>query len=333
MALENRLTQEQALIQQQQQRLTAQQILQVKLLEMPLAQLEENIKTELYENPALESVNPDESDNLNPNASLNESDSIGDGEEEDFDTQTEREDREEALDSALDSIDSDDRLASDYRAYGDSNQTGAEQEEMVYGDTVSFYDKLMEQVSEEDLTNTQRQIMEYLIGSLDNDGFLRSDVSFISENLAIYQGLDVTDKDVNHVLSILQSFDPAGIGASSLQECLLLQIARREDSRLTRRMRRVIRDYFDDFTKKHWEKIRQHLKTSEYEAEEVIKELRKLNPRPGASLGETMGRSIQQVTPDFIIDTDENGQVTMTLNNGELPQLFISHDFEQQMLG
>ena len=333
MALENRLTQEQALIQQQQQRLTAQQILQVKLLEMPLAQLEENIKTELYENPALESANPDESDNLNPNASLNESDSIGDGEEEDFDTQTEREDREEALDSALDSIDSDDRLASDYRAYGDSNQTGAEQEEMVYGDTVSFYDKLMEQVSEEDLTNTQRQIMEYLIGSLDNDGFLRSDVSFISENLAIYQGLDVTDKDVNHVLSILQSFDPAGIGASSLQECLLLQIARREDSRLTRRMRRVIRDYFDDFTKKHWEKIRQHLKTSEYEAEEVIKELRKLNPRPGASLGETMGRSIQQVTPDFIIDTDENGQVTMTLNNGELPQLFISHDFEQQMLG
>ena len=178
MALENRLTQEQALIQQQQQRLTAQQILQVKLLEMPLAQLEENIKTELYENPALESANPDESDNLNPNASLNESDSIGDGEEEDFDTQSEREDREEALDSALDSIDSDDRLASDYRAYGDSNQTGAEQEEMVYGDTVSFYDKLMEQVSEEDLTNTQRQIMEYLIGSLDNDGFLRSDVSF-----------------------------------------------------------------------------------------------------------------------------------------------------------
>ena len=333
MALENRLTQEQALIQQQQQRLTAQQILQVKLLEMPLAQLEENIKTELYENPALESANPDESDNLNPNASLNESDSIGDGEEEDFDTQTEREDREEALDSALDSIDSDDRLASDYRAYGDSNQTGAEQEEMVYGDTVSFYDKLMEQVSEEDLTNTQRQIMEYLIGSLDNDGFLRSDVSFMSENLAIYQGLDVTDKDVNHVLSILQSFDPAGIGANSLQECLLLQIARREDSRLTRRMRKVIRDYFDDFTKKHWEKIRQHLKTSEYEAEEVIKELRKLNPRPGASLGETMGRSIQQVTPDFIIDTDENGQVTMTLNNGELPQLFISRDFEQQMLG
>ena len=192
MALENRLTQEQALIQQQQQRLTAQQLLQVKLLEMPLAQLEENIKTELYENPALESTDPDENDNLNPNASLNESDSIGEGEDEDFDAQTEREDREEALDSALDSIDSDDRMASDYRAYGDSNQTGAEQEEMVYGDTQSFYDKLMEQVSEEDLTDTQRQIMEYLIGSLDNDGFLRSETSFISENLAIYQGLDVT---------------------------------------------------------------------------------------------------------------------------------------------
>lgn len=333
MALENRLTQEQALIQQQQQRLTAQQLLQVKLLEMPIAQLEENIKAELYENPALESANPDDCDNLNPNASLNESDSIGDGEEEDFDTQTEREDREEALDSALNSIDSDDRMASDYRAYGDSNQTSAEQEEIVYGDTISFYDKLMEQVSEEELTENQRHIMEYLIGSLDNDGFLRADVSFISDNLAIYQGLDVTESDVQQVLAILQSFDPAGIGASSLQECLLLQIARREDSKFTRRMRKVIRDHFDDFTKKHWEKIRQHLKVSEYEADEVIKELRKLNPRPGASLGETMGRSAQQVTPDFIIDTDEEGQVTMTLNSGELPQLFISRDFEQQMLG
>ncbi|MDO4959209.1 MAG: RNA polymerase factor sigma-54 [Prevotellaceae bacterium] len=333
MALENRLTQEQALIQQQQQRLTAQQLLQVKLLEMPLAQLEENIKVELYENPALESANPDDNDNLDPNASLNESDGMADGEEEDFDTQSEREDREDALDSALDSIDSDDRMASDYRAYGDSNQTGAEQEEMVYGDTASFYDKLMEQVSEEELTDDERQIMEYLIGSLDNDGFLRSDVAFISDNLAIYQGLDVTEKDVQRVLQILQGFDPAGIGASSLQECLLLQIARREDSRLTRRMRKVIRNFFDDFTKKHWEKIRQHLKVTEYEAEEVIKELRKLNPRPGASLGETMGRSAQQVTPDFIIDTDENGIVTMTLNSGELPQLFISRDFEQQMLG
>lgn len=333
MALENRLSQEQALIQQQQQRLTALQLMQVKLLEMPLAQLEENIKAELYENPALESAYPEDNDNLDPNASLNESDSMADGDEEDFDAQTEREDREDALDSALDSIDSDDRMASDYRAYGDSSQTSAEQEEMVYGDTVSFYDKLQEQVSEEELTETQRQIMEYLIGSLDNDGFLRSDISFISDNLAIYQGIEVSDKDVHDVLTILQGFDPAGIGASSLQECLLLQIARREDSKLTRRMRKVVRDYFDDFTKKRWEKIRQHLKTSEYEAEEVIKELRKLNPRPGASLGETMGRSAQQVTPDFIIDTNEDGCINMVLNSGELPQLFVSREFEQQMLG
>lgn len=326
MAQENRLTQEQTLSLQMQQRLTAQQILQVKLLEMPIAQLEENIKTELYENPALESEEPDVSPNDNVSDSISESD-----EEEDFETRSEREEREEALDSALDNMGSDDRMTNDYRTYGD-NQS-AEQEEMVYGDSASFYDKLMEQVSEEDLTETQREIMEYLIGSLDGDGFLRSDISFISENLAIYHGLDVTDNDVKEVLSILQNFDPAGIGASSLQECLLLQIERKSDSILKKRMRKVIRDYFDDFTKKHWEKIRQHLKMSEYEAENVINELRKLNPRPGASLGETMGRSIQQVTPDFIIDTTEDGHVTMTLNNGELPQLYVSRDFEEQMQG
>lgn len=327
---EQQFTQEQMLVQQQQQRLTAQQVLQVKMLEMPLAQLEESVKSELYENPALESERNDEVEydvrTADGDVGSEESD-----EGDDFDAANEREEREDALDKALDGIDSDDRMATDYREMSYNNS--AEHEEMIYGDTISFYDKLMEQVGDEDLTPRQKDIMEYLVGSLDDDGLLRVSLSFISDDLAIYHGIDATEQEIQEVLSILQSFDPAGVGACSLQECLLLQIARREDNRLTRMMRKTIRSYFNDFTKKHWEKIRQHLRVSEYEAEEVIAELRKLNPRPGSSLGETMGRNTQQVTPDFIIETTEDGNVTFQINSGDLPRLFISRDFEEQYQG
>lgn len=327
---EQRFIQEQTLVQQQQQRLTAQQILQVKLLEMPLAQLEENVKTELYENPALDSERAEDV-NLDVRTAEGDVGALEHDDNEDFEEANEREEREDALDSALDSIDTDDRMATDYRELGYFN--GADQEEIVYGDTTSFYDKLMSQVGDEVLNERQLGIMEYLVGSLDDDGLLRVSIPFICDDLAIYHSLDVSEQEVLDVLAILQSFDPAGIGARSLQECLLLQIARREDSLLTRRMRKTVRDYFDDFTKKHWEKIRQHLRVTDYEAEEVIAELRRLNPRPGASLGETMGRSIQQVTPDFIIDTSVDGEISFQLNSGDMPRLFISRDFEEQMIG
>lgn len=361
MALEQHLSQEQKLIQQQQQRLTAQQILQVRLLEMPLTQLEENIKTELYENPALESEQPEDAsldvrtadgdvgnaggeDAFSDDASF-ENEGNGDSEsaefgsdtdayEASFEAQTEREEREDALDSALDSIDSDDRLATDYRTMGAAGgMSDDNQEEIVYGNEVSFYDKLMEQVADEDLTERQRTIIEYLIGSLDNDGLLRTDIVFISDDLAIYHEVDATEREIEDVLRILQSFDPPGIGARSLQECLLLQIRRRENSLMKKLMYKAIKYHFDDFTKKHWDKLRSGLRISDEEVEAVVAELRRLNPRPGASLGETMGRSIQQVTPDFIIDPPFQGHISFQLNNGELPHLFISRDFEEQMMG
>ena len=112
---------------------------------------------------------------------------------------------------------------------------------MVYGETESFYDKLKEQVSEMDLTDKERYILEYLIGSLDDDGLLRKDLAVVSDELAIYHNIDASEKEIEHVLLILQAFDPAGIGARSLQECLLLQIERREPSRLRDLMERVVR--------------------------------------------------------------------------------------------
>ena len=331
MALEHDLSQEQVLTQQQQQRLTAQQILQVKLLEMPLAQLEENIKTEIVDNPGLEAETPDDPD-LDVRTAIDDSSSSeDDSNSEDFETQSEREERKDELDNALENMGADDRPGDNYFYQGGNDS--AEQEEMVYGDTQSFYDKLKEQVADVELTEKQRQIMEYLIGSLDSDGLLRTDLSFICDDLAIYNGLDTNLKEIEDVLTILQEFDPAGVGARSVQECLLLQIDRLKDSRTTKLMRKAVKHYYDDIIKNHREKIRQHLRISDEEADIIINKIVHLNPRPGSALGETMGRSVQQITPDFIISVQDDGKVSFQLNNGDIPRLFVSHDFEEQMQG
>lgn len=339
--MEQSLIQEQQLQQVQQQRLTAQQILQVKLLEMPLAQIEQAVKAELCDNPALEASTPDDDyADVSPMPPFHDTDDTDEGHTDELDRtdsqyeqQKEREDRDDALDAALDSIDSDDRLDADYRSQGDNSASEEEREEMVYGDSQSFYDSLMQQVSDEDLTSRQREIMDYLVGSLDSDGLLRKDIQTIGDELAIYNSIDCTEEEIETVLKILQSFDPAGIGARSLQECLLLQIARREPSVMRKRMAIVIAHCFELFKKKRWDKIGSHLRLTPEQTERVILELRRLNPRPGAALGETMGRNVQQVTPDFIVDTAYDGTVTFQLNNGDVPQLYVSRDFEQQLLG
>lgn len=307
---------------QQLQRLSAQQMLQVKLLEMPLTELEENINAELDDNPALESEMADDAlDNHDDSMDTSHDDNTDD----DFDTQNEKEEREEALDSALERIGQDDEMPDYNREH--NNTQSADYEEMVYGDTVSFYDKLKEQMGIQELTEKQEAIMEYLIGSLDNDGLLRKNIDDINDELAIYQNIDVTDKEIKDVLHILQTFDPAGIGARSLQECLLLQIRRRPEDRLRRAMEEVVKNYFEEFTKKHWNKIKSGMGLNDTQVKTLQEEIHRLNPKPGASLGETEGRNLQQITPDFIVDTADDGSITFTLNRGNIPELTISPSF------
>jgi len=198
---------------------------------------------------------------------------------------------------------------------------------MIYGESLSFYDQLLEQVGEMELSDQERYVMEYLIRSLDDDGLLRTSLDSISEELAIYHGIDLSTSQLEHILRKLQQLDPAGIGARDLRECLLLQIDRREKSRVKELMQTVITDYFDEFTKKHWDKIQQALRLNDLQTEALMNELRRLNPKPGASMGETIGRSMQQITPDFIVDTQDDGSVTFSLNSGEIPHLQVSQSF------
>lgn len=311
--------QEQAL--KQVQNITQQQLLQAKLTELPIAQLMERVNTEMDDNPALEAATPGDDYDDTQTAYDDAPEADGD---EDFDTATEREERQSALDEALEGLGRDDEDLPVYHAYGNQSE---ETTEMTYAATTSFIDQLREQMGELDLNEQQREVMEYLIGSLDDDGLLRKTADNIADELAIYHNIYIDAREVETVIGMLQTFDPAGIGARSLQECLLLQIDRRDDSRVKTLMHQVVKEHFDEFTKKHWDKISSALSLTELQAEALQGELRKLNPKPGASLGEAVGRGMQHITPDFIIDTQDDGTVTFTLNTGDVPELHVSQSF------
>jgi len=315
MAQEQIQEQQQALALRQTQSVTQQQLLQAQLIELPITQLLDRVNAEMDDNPALE-VNTDEDTEFsefpeNPD-NAESSDSY------------EQEQRQSALDDALESIGRDDEELPVYQG-GQSFQE--EREDVVYGASLSFYDQLKEQMGVMDMNDHQRYIMEYLIGSLDDDGLLRKSIDTISDELAIYHSIDATPQEIEQVLHLLQEFDPAGIGGRSLQECLLLQIQRREPSRLRDLMEKVVNDYFEAFTKKHWRKIQQAMKLNDMQTEVLMGELRKLNPKPGTALSETVGHAMQQITPDFIVDTQDDGTVTFQLNSGEIPELHVSPSF------
>ena len=313
--------QEQRQEQRQQQTVSIQQLLQAQLVELPVQQLIERIETEAHDNPALEKTSePDGTQSLDDEGWGDS----GSADDEDYEAQREREERQDALDAALESFGRDDE---ELPVYQGGQASDEEREEMVYGADQSFYDQLLEQVGEIEQSPQDRYVMEYLIRSLDDDGLLRTPLENIGDELAIYHNIDLTTTQIEQILKRLQQLDPPGIAARSLQECLLLQISRRKDSVTKVLMQRVVEEFFDEFTKKHWEHIGQALELSEEETDALMNELRRLNPKPGAAMGETMGRPLQQIIPDFIVETQDDGSVTFALNNGDVPQLQVSQDF------
>ena len=303
--------------QQQVQTLSPQQILVVKLLELPTLELEERIHSELLDNPALEEGkepsedHEDHEDNFatdedgEPNSDYGEDLSLGDYRTEDD--------------------------IPDYKLQENNRSKGETPEEIPFSDNVSFYETLKEQLDMQNLTPEEKQLGEYLIGSLDDDGLLRKSTESLMDELAIYQGISTSPEQLEHVLSIIQDFDPAGIGARSLQECLLLQIQRKENSPLKQIELDIIGKCCDEFTRKNKDKIIQKLGITEEQYNAATAELTKLNPRPGSSLGETIGKNLQQIIPDFIVDTEDDGTVTLTLNNRNVPELRLSREFTEML--
>lgn len=314
--------QEQRQEQKLQQSISQQQLLQAQLIELPVQQLIDRIETELHDNGALEPATETLTELSDYQDSPEGTDNADNA--DDYEQQREREDRQDELDRALEGFGRDD---DELPVYSGGRSLADDAEERVYGSTESFYDQLIDQVNMLDLDERQRYIMEYLIRSLEDDGLLRASLEGIVDELAIYHNIDTNEQEIEALLHELQQLDPPGIGARSLQECLLLQIDRRKPSHMTTLMRRVVTDLFDTFTNKRWDKLQHELGLGEAETEELVHELRRLNPKPGASMGEAVGRSMQQITPDFIVETHDDGTVTFTLNNGDVPQLQIAETF------
>lgn len=303
----------QSQVQQQIQTLSPQQILVVKLLELPAVELEDRVRAELLENPALEEGREE--------AASDDFAAEGEGYEESGESAE--------YDSLSDYLSEDD--IPDYKLQERNRSKDDKAEEIPFSDTTSFYEVLKEQLGELEITEHRRELTEYLIGSLDDDGLLRKSLDSIVDDLAIYVGVETSEEELEECLHIIQEFDPPGLGARSLQECLLIQINRKEETPLQETQRAIIEKCYEEFTRKHWDKIKQKLGLTDEGFEKALAEITRLNPRPGSSLGETIGRSMQQIIPDFIVETFDDESITITLNNRNVPELRMSRNFRDML--
>lgn len=293
------------------QTLSPYQILVVKLLELPTMELEERVRAEILDNPALEEGKemPEHDNTDDFGSDFNEEYTYNNNE-----------------DFSLGDYRTEDDIP-DYKLQEQNRSRGEVPEEIPFSESVSFYEMLLDQLRMQHLNEEEEIIAEYLIGSLDDDGLLRKGISTLIDELAIYRGIYTHAEEVERILRIIQHFDPAGIGARSLQECLLLQLKRKPDSPLKKIQWDIIDKYCDDFTRKNKEKIMQRLGIDEDTYDEAVTELTKLNPRPGSSLGDIIGKNFQQIIPDFLVETEEDGTISLTLNNGNVPELRLSREF------
>jgi RNA polymerase sigma-54 factor len=300
----------QTLHQKLQQKLSPQQIQMVKLLEVPTLEMGERIKNEVAENPALEfGEDPESSIDSNPFEDKNE------GNNDEFN---------------LDDYAADDDIP-DYRSQLPSSGTvGKTSERILVSDELSLNEHLQEQLDLQDLNSTQRIVANYLIGSIDDDGYLRRSIESISDDLAIQIGLDVPLDQINEIVCLIKKFDPPGVGAFDLQECLLLQLGRKPQTETIKNTIKLLEECFDEFSKKHYDSIIKRLGCSMDELREMIQEIIKLNPKPGSIFGSAMEGSKEEVTPDFLLDNNE-GVLQLTLNNTLIPELHINPGFSRMV--
>ena len=324
--MSQRLTQIQTQKTEQQLRLSQQQLQAVRLLEMPIAEFEQQVKKELVDNPALEEGAPEERDNVGESV-----DELGNN------------------DTGIDPYsDMDNENIANLSMYSDddlpvytSGSGVTERNELPLGDSGSFIEYLESQMMNYDLSEEEEKMLRYLIGSLDNRGFIDRSIATITDELAFKEYLYVSEQEVERVLHILQSFDPAGIGARSTQECLLLQIDRQLDneektvSDLKKRIllleREIIAHHYDLFINKNKERLKNKLGISSIQVDALFEEIRKLNVNPGFALSESTADRVQTQIPDFIVETDPEGSIEMRLNGGEVPRLHVSGDYIHQL--
>jgi RNA polymerase sigma-54 factor len=298
------------------QKLSPQQIQFIKLLQIPTVMLDSRIKEELEENPALEDASLSSAEEI-PEYSLDE-DHNNDTKEEVNDTPDEFN-----IDDYLQDDDQDDG----YRMMSDNDSDDEEKREMPIAVSSSFHEMLQVQLSLCVMGDHEFMVAQQVLGSLDDDGYLRRPIIALVDDLAFSQNIFTNEAEILHLLEIIQSFDPEGVGARDLQECLLLQLRRKNQNSISIKLATtIVRDYLDEFTKKHYDKLERSLGISSEELKSAINEILKLNPKPGNSFADNSKQL--QVIPDFIINKNDQ-YLLLTLNSKNAPELRVSRSYQE----
>ncbi len=288
-----------------QQKLSPQQIQMIKLLELPTVQLEQRIKQEIENNIVLE--------------------------EDERDPESEEEPREISVEEYLREDDT-----PSYKSRINNYSKDDKQRPVYLTGGRSLHEYLVEQLGYRNLSDRDMRLAVYLVGSIDEDGYLRRDLESVADDIAFTVGVETTSEELERLLGIIHQLEPAGVGARGLQECLLLQMDQMTlASRAQRTARKIVASYFDEFAKKHYEKLMARLQLTEEEFREAIAEIRRLSPKPGNLYAEGGTDTTPYIIPDFILDY-QDGQFLLSLNSYNVPEVRISRryvDMIRDMVG
>ena len=309
--------------QRQELKLSPQQIQLMKLLQLPLIELEQRIKEEMEANPALEDAHDNDYEDNEPIAEENGDD----GENDDYNDEDVNFSKDDEFD-LNDYLPEEDREDYSYRLQANNFSDDDDLYEAPIVNEETFQDYLNQQLAYRDLTEKQLQIGEYIIGNLDDNGYLSRPTQNIVDDLLFTMNLSATEDEVKEVLSIVQELDPPGIAARNLQECLLIQIDRLQEENPymdLRLSRTIVKDFFEEFTKKHYDKIAKKLEVSNRELKAALDEILKLNPKP-ADASSSGTKNIHYITPDFFVYV-RDGKVELSLDGRNAPELHISKSY------
>ena len=291
------------------QKLSPQQIQVIKLLEIPALQLEQRIKKELEENPVLE-LESDEMGGEQDETNVDETGNDSDIDNDEF---------------TLDDYYDEDEDIPAYRLNANNYSKDDKYVDIPFSVGTTFHEFLLEQLGVADLDEEEQHLAEYIIGNIDDDGYLRRDLPAISDDLAFNLNMEVTEDELLKILKVIQQFDPPGVGARDLQECLLIQL-----KRINRRefvtAREIVSHYFDEFTKKHYSKIQAKLELSDQELKDAVDQILKMNPKPGSSYSNPMNKANQHIVPDFILENID-GELILSLNQRNVPEIKINDTY------
>lgn len=298
----------------QQQKLSPLQMQVIKLTELPVLELEERVKQELEDNPALE-------EGLEPTDDTSEFD-------DEFDVEDDTNISQEDL--ALGDYINEEEIP-DYHI-ADNKQSSTRNNEIPFSVAESLHEYLLNQLGEYDFAEDDKKTAEYIIGNIDENGYLDRSLSAISDDLIFQQNLDVSVARLEHLLEAIQGFEPAGIGARNLQECLLLQLERKQKTEEVDLPHKILSSFFDEFSKRHYDKIIKNLGIDEPQLKDAIQIITTLNPKPGNNWGDSMSVTLSTIIPDFIVESF-NGELFLSMNNKNIPNMRVSREYSNLLKG